>query len=93
MSKIDMLIIAWEVKECLPNATFKVIIIDENYPKDMEILCHVSWKMRMHYIKILPWDKVRLEMTPYDLSKWRITYRFRNDADFKKQMEKEEENN
>lgn len=88
MSKNDILVVAWEVKECLPNATFKVVIIDENYPSDMEILCHVSWRMRMNYIKILPWDKVQIEMTPYDLSKWRIVYRFKNDMDFKRQMEK-----
>ena len=78
MSKNNVLTLVWVVLECLPNATFKVVIADENYPTDMEILCHVSWKMRMHYIKILPWDRVQIEMTPYDLTKGRITYRFKD---------------
>lgn len=84
MSKTNVLVLAGTVLECLPNATFKVEIIDEDYPKWMEVLCHVSWKMRMHYIKILPWDRVQVEMTPYDLTKWRITYRFRENEDIVK---------
>ena len=59
------------IKETLPNAMFKVVL-DNNH----EVLAHVSGKMRMHYIKILPGDKVKLEMTPYDLSKGRITFRY-----------------
>lgn len=58
------------VKESLPNTLFRVEISDGNI-----ILCHLSGKMRMHFIKILPGDKVRVEMTPYDKSKGRITYR------------------
>ena len=59
------------VKELLPNAMFKVKL--EN---DHEVLAHLSGKMRMHYIKILPGDKVKLELSPYDLTKGRITFRY-----------------
>jgi translation initiation factor IF-1 len=58
------------VIESLPNAMFKVELDNGHI-----ILAHISGKMRMHYIKILPGDKVTIEMTPYDLSKGRITYR------------------
>lgn len=58
------------ILEALPNANFKVELENGH-----EVLAHISGKMRMHYIKILPGDKVTLEMTPYDLSKGRITYR------------------
>ncbi|MDP4038497.1 MAG: translation initiation factor IF-1 [bacterium] len=58
------------VLEALPNANFKVELDNGHI-----VLAHISGKMRMHYIKILPGDKVTLEMTPYDLSKGRITYR------------------
>lgn len=58
------------VLETLPNAQFKVRL--EN---DHEILAHIAGKMRMHYIKIVPGDTVTVEMTPYDLTKGRITYR------------------
>lgn len=56
--------------EALPNAQFRVELENGH-----EILAHISGKMRMHYIKILPGDKVTVEMTPYDLSKGRITFR------------------
>jgi len=59
-----------EILEALPNAQFRVKL--EN---GLEILAHVSGKMRMYYIKILPGDRVSVEMSPYDLSKGRITYR------------------
>lgn len=59
-----------EVLEALPNATFNVRLENGH-----EILAHISGKMRMHYIKILPGDKVTVEMSPYDLNKGRITYR------------------
>ncbi|MDZ7798407.1 MAG: translation initiation factor IF-1 [Patescibacteria group bacterium] len=59
-----------EVTELLPSATFKVKL--ESGP---EILAHLSGKMRMHRIKLLPGDTVQLEMSPYDLTKGRITYR------------------
>ncbi len=61
-----------EIIEALPNAQFRVEL--ENGHK---ILAHVSGKMRMHYIKILPGDRVAVEMSPYDLSKGRITYRYK----------------
>ncbi|MCC5787052.1 MAG: translation initiation factor IF-1 [Phycisphaerales bacterium] len=60
------------VIEALPNAMFKVRL-----PNDKEILAYVSGKMRKHYIRILPGDMVTVEMTPYDLTKGRITYRAR----------------
>ncbi len=63
---------AGEVIEALPNAMFRVKL--EN---DHEIICHVSGKIRMHYIRILPGDQVTVEMSPYDLTKGRITYRFK----------------
>jgi translation initiation factor IF-1 len=60
------------VKEALPNAMFRVVLKNKN---DHEVLAHVSGKMRMNFIKILPGDKVTIEMSPYDLSKGRIVYR------------------
>jgi len=63
-----------KVLECLSNATFKVELIGEQY-KGHSVLAHISGKVRMHYIRILPGDLVTVEMTPYDLSKGRITYR------------------
>ena len=62
------------VLETLPNATFRVKLDDENYP-DHQVLAHLSGKMRINYIRILPGDKVTLELTPYDLTKGRITFR------------------
>lgn len=61
------------VLETLPNAMFKVRLDDSG----AEILAHISGKMRMYYIKILPGDKVKVEMTPYDLTKGRVTYRYK----------------
>ena len=60
------------VTETLPNAMFKVEL--EN---GVEILAHVSGKIRVNYIRILPGDRVKVEMSPYDLTKGRITYRFK----------------
>ena len=60
-----------EIVETLPNAMFRVKL--EN---DHVVLAHVSGKMRMHYIKLLPGDKVKIEMSPYDLSKGRIVFRY-----------------
>tara|TARA_Y100001960_G_scaffold165371_1_gene173576 strand:- start:183 stop:398 length:216 start_codon:yes stop_codon:yes gene_type:complete len=71
MAKEKPIEVDGEIKETLPNAMFKVVL-DNGH----EILAHVSGKMRMHYIKILPGDKVKIEMSPYDLSKGRITYRY-----------------
>jgi translation initiation factor IF-1 len=61
-----------EIIEALPNAQFRVKL-DNGH----EILAHVSGKMRMYYIKILPGDRVAIEMSPYDLSKGRITYLYK----------------
>ena len=58
------------VKEALPNALFRVKLENGH-----EVLAHVSGKMRMHFIRILPGDRVTIEMSPYDLSKGRIVYR------------------
>lgn len=60
------------VKEALPNTLFRVEL-----PEGTVVLCHLSGKMRMNFIKILPGDKVRIEMTPYDKTKGRIVYRGR----------------
>ena len=70
MSKEDVLEVEGKVLEALPNALFKVEL--ENGHK---ILAHISGKLRMHFIKILPGDKVTVEISPYDLSKGRITWR------------------
>ena len=63
-----------EVLELLPNAMFKVKLETGHV-----ILAHISGKMRMHYIKIIPGDKVRVEISPYDLTRGRITYRLKGD--------------
>lgn len=60
------------VREALPNTLFRVELEDGSI-----VLCHLAGKMRIHFIKILPGDKVRIEMTPYDTGKGRITYRVR----------------
>lgn len=70
MSDKQVIEVSGTVKETLPNAMFRVEIEGGH-----EILAHISGKMRMHYIRILPGDKVTVEMTPYDLTKGRITYR------------------
>lgn len=72
MSKEDVIEVQGTVLETLPNAMFRVEM--ENGHK---ILAHISGKMRMHYIKILPGDKVTVELSPYDLTRGRITYRFK----------------
>ncbi len=61
-----------KVLESLPNTLFRVEVANGNV-----ILCHLSGKMRMNFIKILPGDKVRVEMTPYDKTKGRIVYRYK----------------
>lgn len=72
MAKDDVIEIEGMIKETLPNAMFKVELENGH-----EILAHVSGKIRMHYIRILPGDRVTVEMSPYDLTKGRITYRFK----------------
>ncbi|RMH30152.1 MAG: translation initiation factor IF-1 [Planctomycetota bacterium] len=66
----DKLTLEAEVVEALPNATFRVKL-----PNDHLVLAYVSGKMRKHYIRILPGDRVTVELSPYDLTKARITYR------------------
>lgn len=72
MPKEDSIQVEGTVIETLPNAMFRVEL--ENKHK---VLAHVSGKMRMHYIKILPGDKVTVELSPYDLTRGRIIYRFK----------------
>lgn len=60
------------IKEALSNGMFRVELANEHL-----IVAHISGKMRLHFIKILPGDKVKLEMSPYDLTKGRITYRYK----------------
>ena len=72
MAKDNVIEIEGKVKETMPNAMFKVELENGH-----EILAHVSGKIRMHYIKILPGDRITVEMSPYDLTKGRITYRFK----------------
>lgn len=72
MAKEDNIEVQGTIIETLPNAMFRVEL--EN---GQVILAYVSGKMRMHFIKILPGDKVTIELSPYDLTKGRITYRFK----------------
>lgn len=69
--KDNVVTLEGEVIENLPNTLFKVKIFDS----EKVVLCYLSGKMRKNYIKILPGDKVRLEITPYDLDRGRIVYR------------------
>jgi translation initiation factor IF-1 len=72
MAKEENIQIEGKIIEPLPNAMFRVEL--ENGHK---VLAHVSGKMRMHFIRILPGDKVTVELSPYDLTRGRITYRFK----------------
>ncbi len=70
MAKEEPIRVEGTVLETLPNAMFKVELENKH-----QVLAHISGKMRMHFIKILPGDKVTIELSPYDLSRGRITYR------------------
>lgn len=70
MTKEEKIEVEGKILEALPNAMFRVEIAQSKI-----VLAHISGKMRMHYIKILPGDKVRIELSPYDLTRGRITYR------------------
>jgi translation initiation factor IF-1 len=72
MAKEDVIEVSAKVIECLPNTMFKVEL--EN---GVVILAHVSGKIRMNYIRILPGDKVTVEISPYDLTRGRITFRYK----------------
>lgn len=70
MAKEDAIVVEGTVLETLPNAMFRVEL-----PNGHKILAHISGKMRMHFIKILPGDKVTVELSPYDLTRGRVVYR------------------
>jgi translation initiation factor IF-1 len=72
MDKKEAIEVEGTVIESLPNATFRVELANGH-----RVLAHISGKMRRHYIRILPADKVLVELSPYDLSRGRITYRFK----------------
>jgi len=72
MSKKEAIEVEGKVVEPLPNTMFRVELANGH-----RVLAHISGKMRIHYIKILPGDKVLVELSPYDLTRGRITYRFR----------------
>ena len=72
MAKKEKIEVEGKVIECLPNAMFRVEIANGK-----EVLAHISGKMRLHYIKILPGDTVVVELSPYDLNRGRVTYRFK----------------
>ena len=72
MTKEDVIEVEGTVTEALPNTQFRVEL-DNGH----NVLAHISGKMRMNYIRILPGDKVKVELSPYDLDRGRITYRFR----------------
>jgi len=72
MAKEDTIQVEGKVLEPLPNAMFKVELDNGHV-----VLAHISGKMRMHFIKILPGDRVTLELSPYDLSRGRIVYRYK----------------
>ena len=70
--KEDTIVMEGTVVESLPNAMFRVALEHKH-----KVLAHISGKMRMHYIRILPGDRVQVELTPYDRSRGRITYRYK----------------
>ena len=72
MPKKESIEVEGEVVEPLPNAMFRVELANGH-----KVLAHISGKIRLHYIRILPGDKVLVELSPYDLSRGRITYRFK----------------
>lgn len=73
MSKEEAIEVTATVLETLPNAMFRVTVEDNQH----EVLAHVSGKMRKNFIRILPGDKVLVELSPYDLKRGRITYRYK----------------
>ena len=72
MAKEDKIQVEGTVLDALPNAMFRVKL---DLPNEPQIVAHISGKMRMYYIRILPGDKVTIDLSPYDLTKGRITYR------------------
>ena len=72
MSKKEAIEVEGEVAEALPNGMFRVVLAGGH-----KVLAHISGKIRLHYIKIVPGDKVLIELSPYDLTRGRITYRLK----------------
>jgi len=72
MTKKEVIEVEGKVIESLPNAMFNI-----DLPNGHKVLAHISGKIRLHYIKILPGDRVLIELSPYDLNRGRITYRFK----------------
>jgi translation initiation factor IF-1 len=72
MAKKEAIEVEGTVVEALPNAMFRVELANKH-----EVLAHISGKIRMHYIRVLPGDKVLIELSPYDLKRGRITYRLK----------------
>lgn len=77
MAKAEKIEVEGVVKETLPNATFLVEVEFEGTGKKVQVHAHVSGKIRMNFIKILPGDRVLVELTPYDPTKGRILYRYK----------------
>ncbi len=73
LAVVDGIVVA-----CLPKTEFQIRLDDPAYPKDLEVRAHLSGKMRLNYIKILPGDRVKIELNPYDLGRGRIVYRYRS---------------
>ena len=72
MAKKERIEVEGKVLECLPNAMYRVEL-----PNGHKVLAHISGRMRRHFIRILPGDTVQVELSPYDLSRGRVTYRFK----------------
>jgi len=72
MAKEDLIEVEGTIEEALPNAMF-LVVLENNH----KVLAHVSGKIRMNFIRILPGDKVKLELSPYDLTRGRITFRLK----------------
>ena len=73
MAKEEAIEVMAKVLETLPNAKFRVVLVDSKH----QVLAHVSGKMRKNFIRILPGDRVLVELSPYDLNRGRITYRYK----------------
>jgi len=86
----DVIELIGVVEETFPNAMFRVRILSSQ-AKDHVLLCHLAGRMRVYRVRILPGDRVRVEMTPYDLQKGRIIYRFRSDQIIPELTKKPEE--
>jgi translation initiation factor IF-1 len=72
MSKKDLIQLEGTILESLPSATFKVVLDNKH-----QVIAHISGRMRLHWIRILPGDRVTVEFSPYDLTRGRIIYRFK----------------